>query len=443
MIKANSGRQCTYELLLAIQLHGFLAGLIKKAKLEETLEVVQGVDCLTSLEYEIDILKRLVEIDTESVSKEGYDKCSSIIVEEARKNSLDVEIINGEEGAKDGLSRPNVIVALDMGSDITLLLESHFDIVPPGPGWTYNPFKLTIRGGKAYGRGSADNKSGIAAAMGALRQLRKEELDINLKLIAGVDEEIGGRYGVDYVITDCELKGDAALVVDSGMERLFLGASGIIWGKITVKGKQGHAGSPFKAKNAIDETLKLLASLERYKTLVQKKESTLHSPPDAPRSNIWGRYSVTMIRGGEKENVIPGTCEVRFDRRLLPEEPLKQAEEELMTHFQRSLNDTGCTAILEITNKLPGYHTPKDLPFVQTVSESIKRTIGQTLPFAGELGGNDGSFFAKNGIPVVCYGTIRADTCYHGLNEFVYLEDLKNVRDLIIDLGKVARDKIS
>jgi acetylornithine deacetylase/succinyl-diaminopimelate desuccinylase-like protein len=98
---------------------------------------------------------------------------------------------------------------------------------------------------------------------------------------------------------------------------------------------------------------------------------------------------------------------------------------------------------LEITNKLPGYHTPKDLTFVQTVSESIKRTTGHTLPFAGELGGNDGSFFAKNGIPVVCYGTIRADTCYHGVNEFVYFEDLRNVRDLIINLGKVSRDKIS
>jgi len=324
-----------------------------------------------------------------------------------------------------------------------LLLESHFDVVPPGTGWKYPPFKLTVENEKAYGRGTADNKSGIAAVMGALRQLSDEELDINLKLVAGVDEEIGGRYGVDYVMSDWGLNGDAALVVDAGPESLFLGASGIIWGKILVKGRQGHAGYPFKAKNAIEEALKLLADFEQYRKLVEKKESTLHAPPEAPRKFVWGRYSVTMIRAGEKENVIPGTCEVRFDRRLLPEEPIEQAERELNDFFQKAIEKTGCEASLELVNKQQGYHTPKDLVFVQTVSESIRKTTGQSLPYAAELGGNDGSFFAKNGIPVVCYGTIRADTRYHGVDEFVYLEDMKNTRELIINLGRVSREKIA
>ena len=398
---------------------------------------------MTSLEYEINLPSKMVEINTESVSKKGYDKCASLIVEEAERSSLDVEIVDGENGAKDGLSRPNVVVTLDAGSDVTLLLESHFDVVPPGPNWTYPPFKLTVEDGKAYGRGAADNKSGIVAAIGAMRELKKEKLDINLKLITGVDEEIGGRYGVDYVLSDYGLKGDAALIVDTGPERLYLGASGIIWGKITVEGKQGHAGYPFKAKNAIDEAMKLLAALEPYKNAVEKKESILHAPPEAPRQFVWGRYTVTMVKAGEKENVIPGTCEVRFDRRLLPEEPVEQAEKELRGFFQKAVEKTGCEASLEITNKQQGYHTSKDLVFVQTVSENIKKTIGQSLPFAAELGGNDGSFFAKNGIPVVCYGTIRADTCYHGVDEFVYLEDIRNTRDLIVNLGKVAREKIA
>ena len=398
---------------------------------------------MPSLEYEINFLSRMVEIDTESVSKKGYDKCAAVIVEEAKRNSLDVEIVNGEEGAKDGLSRPNVIVSLDSGSDVTLLLESHFDVVPPGPNWNYPPFKLTVEDGKAYGRGSADNKSGIAAAMGAMRRLKKEKLDINLKLVAGVDEEIGGRYGVDYVLSDHGLKGDAALIVDTGPERLYLGASGIIWGKIKIEGKQGHSGSPFKAKNAIDETLKLLAALEPYKNTVEKKESILHAPPESPRKFVWGRYTVTMIKAGEKENVIPGTCEVRFDRRLLPEEPIDHAVRELRDFFRKAIEKTGCKASLEITNKQQGYHTSKDLVFVQTVSESIKKTLGQSVPFAGELGGNDGSFFAKSGIPVVCHGTIRSNTNYHGVDEFVYIEDIKYTRDLIVNLGKVDKDKIA
>jgi len=397
---------------------------------------------LTSLNYEIDFLSKLVEINTESVPKKGYSECASIIVEEAENNSLTTEIVDGEKGAKDGLLRPNVIVTLDSGSDTTLLLESHFDVVPPGNGWTYPPFKLTVEDGKAYGRGTADNKAGIAAVMGALRQLSNEKLDVNLKLVAGVDEEIGGRYGVNYVMSEFGLKGDAALIVDAGPEALFLGASGIIWGKMVVTGKQGHAGYPFKAKNAINEALKLLAEFENYRKLVETKESILQSPPGAPRNLVWGRYSITMINAGEKENVIPGTCEVRFDRRLLPEEPIEQAELELQTFFQKALEKTGCEASLELVNRQQGYHTPKNLTFVQTVSENITKTTGQALPFAAELGGNDGSFFAKNKIPVVCYGTIRADTRYHGVDEFVYLQDIKNTRDLIVNLGKVSRNKI-
>lgn len=398
---------------------------------------------MAPLDYELSLLSRLVELNTDSNLKSGYCECASVIVEEAENNSLKWEIVDGEEGAKDGLSRPNVVVTLDSGSDTTLLLESHFDVVPPGNNWTVPPFKLTVADRKVYGRGTADNKSGIAAAMGALRQLRKEKLDINMKLVAGVDEEIGGRYGVDYVLSEWGLNGDAALVVDAGPGSLFLGASGILWGKIIVKGRQGHAGYPFKTKNAIYDAMKLLAEFENYRKIVEKKESMLYAPPEAPRKFVWGRYSVTMINAGEKENVIPGTCEIRFDRRLLPEEPIDDAERELENFFQKAVETIGVEASLEFINRQQGYYTPKDSVFVKTVSENIKKTTGKTLPFAAELGGNDGSFFAKNGIPVVCFGTIRPDTRYHGVDEFVYLQDMKNTRDLIINLGRVQREKIA
>ena len=178
-------------------------------------------------------------------------------------------------------------------------------------------------------------------------------------------------------------------------------------------------------------------------TWVEEKEGNLHAPPEAPREKVWGRFSVTMIRGGEKENVIPGTCEFRFDRRLHPEEQLEEAVEELKTHFNKAVDEAGCKASLEITNKLPGYHTSKNHPFVQTVSEKIAELRGETPLFAAELGGNDGSFFAKHNIPVVCYGTIRADTRYHGLDEFVYLEDIEIVRNIILSLGRAPRESIA
>jgi succinyl-diaminopimelate desuccinylase len=238
------------------------------------------------------------------------------------------------------------------------------------------------------------------------------------------------------------LKGDVALVLDSGPESLYLGASGIMWGKVTVQGKQGHAGYPFKAENAIEKAIKLVAALEPYRRMVEKKQSILPAPQGSPKKFVWGRFTVTMIKAGEKENIIPGTCEFRFDRRLLPEELTEDAEKELHSFFHEAVEKTGCEAKLEITSRQQGYCTSRKLEFSKTISECISKISGRRITFAGELGGNDGSFFAKNQIPVVCFGSLRSYTNYHGIDEFLYLEDIKNVRDIIVCLGKTSRKKI-
>jgi succinyl-diaminopimelate desuccinylase len=397
------------------------------------------VSLLKSLEYELQLLNKLVECNTDAQSKLEYNKCAEILVQEAKANALTVEIIDGEKGACDGVSRPNVIVTLDTGSDTTLLLEAHFDIVPPGHGWTYPPFKLTVTEDRAYGRGTADNKGGVVAAYGALRQLVHEDIDFNISLIASVDEEIGGKYGVDYVLNRNTLAGEAALVLDAGPEHLSVGASGILWGTVRIEGVQGHAGYPFKADNAIDRAISLLHALQSYQEHVNQRTSQLYAPPNTPHEFIWGRFTVTMIHAGEKENIIPGHCEIRFDRRLLPEEDVHDAEQELRDFFEQAKTSVGCNASLEITTRLPGYLTPSEHPFVQVVKEQIEHLKGHPIQLAGELGGNDGSFFAKHAIPVVCYGPIRSDTHYHGINEYVYIDDLRITRDLIINLGKTPQ----
>jgi len=273
--------------------------------------------------------------------------------------------------------------------------------------------------------------------------LVEEELDINVKLILSVDEEVGGKYGMEYLLEECGLRGDAALIVDSGPERLYIGASGLIWGKIVVRGKSGHAGYPFKSRNAIDESMRFIRKLKEYQRIVEEKESELAAPPNSPRNKVWGRFTLTMIHAGEKENVIPGICELRFDMRLIPEESISTAEKSLEVFFSKARIETKIDSSLEIIKRVPGYFTKANNIFVETVSDSMNRILGEKPQIAGELGGNDGSFFAKRGIPVVCYGPIRSDTSFHGANEFVFLEDLRNVRNMIIDLGRSKRSKIS
>jgi succinyl-diaminopimelate desuccinylase len=86
---------------------------------------------------------------------------------------LRVDIYDPVEKTGDGKPRPNVVGTLDVGAKKTIGLITHYDVVPPGEGWKHNPYKLPVEGDRAYGRGAADDKSAIAASLGALRLLGK------------------------------------------------------------------------------------------------------------------------------------------------------------------------------------------------------------------------------------------------------------------------------
>ncbi len=400
-----------------------------------------------SLQFELELLRKLVEINTTvtSDSRRGYVECSELIRLEAQRLGLGTEILDGSSVTVDGEPRPNVVVSLDGASDVEILLLTHMDVVPAEPSqWQTNPFQLTVNGDRAYGRGAADCKSNIVAALGALGELVKEEPEINLKLIVTVDEEIGGRAGIEYIFDDVGISGTAAVVLDSAPNYISIGASGALWGRVLIKGKSGHSGYPEKADNAIYLTTKYIEKLKGYHRTVARSRSKLRAPPGAPYSRVHGRFTVTMIKAWKKENVIPGECEIRFDRRLIPEEDTEQAQRDLWNYMDE-LAKTQEVSIdeFEIINTLNGYYTDSKHPFVRLFSKLAGNVAGEKLPIAADLGGNDGGILAKAGIPVVSYGTIRDDTQYHSKDEFVHLKDIQSVRDVITHLGKTPARKFS
>ncbi len=391
------------------------------------------------LEYELNLLRKLVEINTTvtSESRMGYAECSEMIRLTAQQLGLGTEVLDGRNVTIDGESRPNVIVSLEGTSEIDLLFVTHLDVVPADESkWITPPFRLRVTSDRAFGRGAADDKSNIVAAMSAMSELAKGEPEINIKLLVTVDEEIGGRAGIGYLFDDIGIHGHAGVVIDSAPNYISIGASGALWGQFIVKGEGGHSGYPEQADNAIYRATRFIEKLKRYHSNVSKIRSKLQAPPEAPYSKVHGRFTVTMLHAGEKENVIPGECEVRFDRRLIPEEDAKQAEDSLQNYINELAEKEETTiADFKILNKVAGYHTDAKHPFVRHFSKITKTVVGKSLPLAADLGGNDGAHLAQAGIPVVCFGTIRHDTNYHNHNEFVYLKDLQVVRDVLIELG--------
>lgn len=384
---------------------------------------------------EIDFLSRLVEIDTDSNLKSGYSACAEVIRKEAESVGLKTEICDSAEAAPDKKARPNVIARLDVGARETLLFATHYDVVAPGTGWKHDPFGLVVEGDKAFGRGSADDKGAIVCAMGALCELRNMSPKVNVVLLACPDEEVGGELGLGYAVNHAKIRGDAAIVLDASPLVISIGASGILWGKVVVKGKQGHAGYPQLAQNAIDEAIPFLLRLSEYSKIRERIRSKIQAPPGSPHKQIWGRFSLTMLNAGEKENIIPGTCEARFDMRVCPDEDYEKAKRDLEKYFNRIRSLQKVKATLEFTQQTPSnYFTDPKHAIVSRFSRAAGDAFGRRIPVAGELGGNDGHYFSKLGIPVISFGPIRDDCRFHGVDEFVYLKDIELVKRTLVNL---------
>lgn len=387
------------------------------------------------LSREIDFLSRLVEIDTDSNLKTGYSACADIIKNEAESVGLRTEIYDSVEVSPDKKPRPNVIARLDAGARETILVATHYDVVAAGTGWRHNPFKLIVEGDKAFGRGSADDKGAIVCAMGALRELKTMAPRANVVLLACPDEEVGGELGLGYAVNHAKIRGDVAIVLDASPSVVSMGASGILWGKVIVRGKQGHAGYPHLAQNAIDEAIPFLEALSKYSKIRERIRSKILAPPGSPHKQIWGRFSLTMLSAGEKENIIPGECEARFDMRVCPDEDYERAKRNLEKYFKKLRSKQRVKATLEFTQQTPSnYFTDPERPIVTRFSRAASEAFGRRIPVAGELGGNDGHYFAKVGIPVVSFGPIRDDCRFHGVDEFVYLRDIELVKRALVNL---------
>jgi succinyl-diaminopimelate desuccinylase len=386
---------------------------------------------MPGLDYELSLLSELVAIDTDTTKKTGYTECAELITRRMTELGMGVEILDPVDKVGDGLKRPNVVGTFDVGAKETLGLVVHYDVVPPGENWKRDPFKLVIEDGKAYGRGSSDDKSAIAASMGAVRAVGKKSR-FNIKIIASPEEEIGGRWGIGYVMRDAGLKFDCGIIVDDMPDIISIGACGIIFGEIKVFGKQGHAGYPHRADNPVPKLVETIGAFDEFARRREQKVSKADAPPGSPRQKVWGRVSFTMLGGGEKENIIPSEAWTRFDMRLLPEENPEEGVAELKAFFEDLKRRKGLNARLTINQDEGGYLTDPSDPLVRRFAEASTAVFGARLPIAASLGGDDGHYLYEQGIPVISYGAIAEDSNFHGKDEFVRLSDLQNVRDVLV-----------
>ncbi|MDG7045144.1 MAG: M20/M25/M40 family metallo-hydrolase, partial [Nitrososphaerota archaeon] len=365
------------------------------------------------MRYEERVLGDLVAISSDLSSAGGYERCAGLIKEEVEGLGYPAEIMPSSGGAP----RPNVKVEIAGAGPI--LLASHFDTVPIGPGWTTDPLRLVKTGDKLYGRGSADDKGAVAVMLGTLKSIDgASRLKTGLTLCFTADEEVGGAMGLGDLINRLNGLPAFAIIADAGSGKVSCGASGIVNGEIIIRGKQGHAGYPHLARNPIQKVPVVLGALEELSARRERLRSSLNLPEGQPHRKVWGRLSPTIISGGFKNNVIPPTVTITFDMRLLPEEDMNSAMAELRGTIEKLAKAGLADVELGPFEGGGNYHTDPGHPLVREFLK-VAEAQGCGRGCVGELVGNDGRYTSRKGIPTVGLGVIDDDSNIHGPDEFV------------------------
>ena len=220
-----------------------------------------------------------------------------------------------------GEGRCNITVALGDGGP-SIVLNSHMDTVPPGDRelWSGDPYDPRITGGKLFGRGACDAKGSLAAMVAAVERIATSEQGVagRVVLMAVGAEESAGRGTLRGV--EAGLAAEAAVIGEPTGLGVCICHKGVLRLRVRTRGTAVHASEPWNGKNAVSGMAEVIRAVDRH-----AEEVCGRTHPLLGRASL----AVTGIRGGLARNVVPPSCEISLDRRLLPEEDPDTAEEEI------------------------------------------------------------------------------------------------------------------
>jgi acetylornithine deacetylase/succinyl-diaminopimelate desuccinylase family protein len=310
--------------------------------------------------------------------------------------------------------RHNLLAKLPGRTERRVVLEAHIDTVSI-KGMTIPPFEPAVRNGRMYGRGSVDDKAGLAAMLHAVASLHEDGVVPNCEVLlaAVVDEEFSYRG----VVKLCEeLSADAAIVAEPTEMRVVVASKGVLRFRIHVRGKAAHSAKPHLGCNAITHMARLVLALEQEHQNLSTIAHPLLGPPT---------LNVGVIHGGVQVNFVPDHCAIEVDRRLLPGETATAVIEgyrQMLGTLGREI--PGFAAEIEEPLLLvdEALDTPVGSPVV-TTAQAVMRSLGWNPEVCGVPFGSDASKLSRAGIPTILFGPGSIDQA-HSVDEYVDLEQV-------------------
>ena len=297
----------------------------------------------------------------------------------------------------------------------TLVVNGHTDVVPALPErWSRGPFQPAVVDGRLYGRGSADMKGGVAAAICALGTLQAAgsapACDIVFQFVA--DEEAGGGLGTRVLWESGLLHGDACLVPEPTSLAVSVAERGLLQGEVVVRGRPGHGSRPRESVSALEGAARVTLALH----------AADFGDPEHP---LLGRPTANIgtLQGGSAVNIVAELARVGFDRRLLPGTSL----EESVASLRRRLEEAGVTDVdyeVEVHDFGEGSEMSPDHPFAGLVRRCVSSATGREPPTIGMTFTTDARFLRNQaGIPAVVCGPGSIAQA-HSVDEWVEISEL-------------------
>jgi succinyl-diaminopimelate desuccinylase len=350
-----------------------------------------------------------------------------------RAMGLDVEkhpVPEAEVRAAGLESITNLVVRRTYGPGKSVLLNAHGDVVPPGEGWTHDPYGGEIADGKIYGRAAAVSKCDFSTYAFAVRALEAvvQPKAGTVELLFTYDEEFGGEVGPGWLLKHKVIHPD--LMIAAGFSYQVITAhNGCLQMEVTVHGKMAHAAIPDSGVDALQAAVQILNALYAQNTLYKQVCSAVEG--------ITHPYlNVGMIEGGTNTNVIPGRVTFKLDRRMIPEENPADVEATL----RRVIADTAATVpgvTVEVKRMLLA-NAMKPLagnqPLVDAIQKHGQAVFGEPIPALGTPLYTDVRLFCEAGIPGVIYGAgprTVLESHAKRADERLDLEDLRRATKVI------------
>ena len=325
----------------------------------------------------------------------------------------------------------NLIVRRPFGAGgPTIALNAHGDVVPPGEGWTHDPYGGEVVDGKLYGRASAVSKSDFSTFTFATRAL--EALGAPLKggveLHFTYDEEFGGELGPGWLLKQGLTKPDV-LIAAGFSYQVVTAHNGCLQMEVTLHGLASHAAYPHTGVDALQAATKLLAALYAHNEVLKTRRSQVEGITH-PYLNV-GR-----IEGGSNTNVVPGKVVLKLDRRMIPEEDVHAVEAEVRALIAQAV--AGCPGIRLEIKRLLLADSLKPQGGNQGLVEALQRhgqaVFGEPIPTSGTPLYTDVRLYGAAGVPAVIYGagprTVLESNAKRA-DEHLVLEDLRRATKVV------------